>query len=134
MNEDSREAWAKTAVELVNKAVPFEDDDVRTLQTRSKLLPHAISVVDHAAPLGVAQDSCSRLFNHSGLYLNGRAEFDRATRLSNLGNVLQDLGDRQGAKRIQKRALDVFREFLGDNHSSTVIVRNNLALLRDNIK
>jgi hypothetical protein len=71
MIEDSRKAWAATAIELVNGAFPFDSDDVRTWETCSKLLPHAFSVVENAEPLGVDLASCGRLLNQSGLYLRG---------------------------------------------------------------
>jgi len=42
MDEDSRTACAATAIKIVNGAFPFDSDDVRTWETCSKLLPHAL--------------------------------------------------------------------------------------------
>ncbi|TEU14297.1 MAG: tetratricopeptide repeat protein, partial [Anaerolineales bacterium] len=44
----------------------------------------------------------------------------------NLGNVLQALGDLAGARAAWERALQIRREFLGENHPRTVMVRNKL--------
>ncbi|MSS71418.1 MAG: tetratricopeptide repeat protein [Candidatus Latescibacteria bacterium] len=43
-----------------------------------------------------------------------------------LGQVLQALGDLPGAKAATGRALRIFREFLGEDHPHTVLVRKNL--------
>jgi Tfp pilus assembly protein PilF len=49
-----------------------------------------------------------------------------ATDLSNLGSVLQALGDLAGARAAYERALQIRREFLGENHPRTVVVRHKL--------
>jgi tetratricopeptide (TPR) repeat protein len=45
---------------------------------------------------------------------------------NNLGLVLQALGDLAGARAAFERALQIFRQFLGEDHPHTVTVRNNL--------
>jgi tetratricopeptide (TPR) repeat protein len=52
-----------------------------------------------------------------------------ATDVNNLGSVLKDLGDLQGAKEHFGRALAIFQKSLGEDHPSTAKVRNNLELL-----
>ena len=49
--------------------------------------------------------------------------------VNNLGSVQQAIGDFQGAKEHYGRALEIFRNRMGENHPSTVTVRNNLAAL-----
>ena len=44
-------------------------------------------------------------------------------------NGVGDLGDLQGARSHFERALRIFQDFLGENHPSTVLVRNNLQSL-----
>ncbi|MCX6668271.1 MAG: tetratricopeptide repeat protein, partial [Methanothrix sp.] len=51
--------------------------------------------------------------------------------VNNLGGVLRDLGDLQGAKRFYERALLIFLRCLGENHPKTKTVRNNLNSLED---
>jgi tetratricopeptide (TPR) repeat protein len=53
-----------------------------------------------------------------------------AIRVNNLGSVLQDQGDLEGAKRCFERALKIFEKRLGKDHPNAVIVRNNLNSLQ----
>ena len=48
---------------------------------------------------------------------------------NNLGGVLKDLGDLQGAKSCYQRALKILQKNLGDDHPKAKIVQNNLDLL-----
>jgi tetratricopeptide (TPR) repeat protein len=59
----------------------------------------------------------------------GKSHPKVAIRVNNLGNVLQDLGDLEGAKAHFERALQILREFLGDEHPTTKLVRGNLESL-----
>ncbi len=52
-----------------------------------------------------------------------------AFRLNNLGSVLRALGDLDEARDHLQRALRILRERLGEDHPTTVRVRNNLASL-----
>ncbi|MGH9360276.1 MAG: tetratricopeptide repeat protein [Thermoanaerobaculia bacterium] len=52
-----------------------------------------------------------------------------ATAVNNLGNVLQDLGDLQGARAAAERALGIVEATLGPDHPNTRLVRENLAAL-----
>jgi hypothetical protein len=48
--------------------------------------------------------------------------------------VLRELGDLAGAKALFERALQIFREFLGDDHPNTRTVEENLRLLQEELK
>jgi tetratricopeptide (TPR) repeat protein len=52
--------------------------------------------------------------------------------VNNLGLVLKDLGDLEGAKRCFERALKIFEKRLGKDHPNAVLVRNNLKSLQEN--
>ena len=52
-----------------------------------------------------------------------------ATILSNLGNVLRDLGDLAGAREDFQRAQEIFRGLLGDEHPDTILARRDLESL-----
>ena len=54
--------------------------------------------------------------------------------VNNLGFVLQDLGDLQGAKKNYERALAIFTKFLGKDHPNTVTVRNNIEYLESQLE
>ena len=49
-----------------------------------------------------------------------------ATRLSNLGSLLQAQGDLAGARSYYERAFQLFPSGLGEVHPSTQVVRRNL--------
>ncbi len=57
LTEDAAKIWAEAAVRLVNKAFPFDSDDVRTWPVCSKLLPHSLVVIEHAKALRVASQN-----------------------------------------------------------------------------
>jgi hypothetical protein len=52
-----------------------------------------------------------------------------ATDLNNLGGVLRALGDLAGARAPFERALAICRQFLGEDHPDTRLVRRNLESL-----
>uniref|UniRef100_A0A0G4F4S4 Uncharacterized protein n=1 Tax=Chromera velia CCMP2878 TaxID=1169474 RepID=A0A0G4F4S4_9ALVE len=52
-----------------------------------------------------------------------------STLLNNLGLLLQDQGDLQGAEKLLREALEVRRQTLGDRHPHTLISINHLGML-----
>jgi tetratricopeptide (TPR) repeat protein len=146
---DGRKTWAEAAVRVLNRAFPYDSDDVRTWPDCARLLPHGMAAAGHAEPLGLALESAGRLLNQMGLYLRGRAQFvearatheralriseaaygtdhpDVATDLNNLGRVLQDLGDLEGARAHFERALRISEAARGSDHPDVAICVNNL--------
>jgi tetratricopeptide (TPR) repeat protein len=55
---------------------------------------------------------------------------ETASTLVNLGQVRKALGDFEGAEQAEQRAVDAFREALGDSHSKTLTATNALATVR----
>ena len=51
-----------------------------------------------------------------------------AASLYNLGEVLRNLADPKGARKIQERALKILRERLGEDHPRTIGMREKLEL------
>jgi len=155
LDEDERKKWAEAAVRIVDKAYPFDSDDVGIWLVCSRLLPHALLAAEHAEALDVASDSTGKLLNHTGVYLKGRAQFaeakemyERALAISeavygpdhptvasivnNLGDVLQDIGDMKEAKKMYERALAIDVATYGPNHPQVAINVNNLgSVLQD---
>jgi len=150
LSDDGRKSWAESAVRIINEAFPFDSYDVRNWLVCSRLLPHALAVVDHAEALDVASDSTGRLLNQTGLYLKGRAQFTEAKEMferalsideasygpdhpqvaidvNNLGGVLQDLGDLEGAKKMYERALAIDESRYGPNHPQVATRINNIS-------
>ncbi len=48
-----------------------------------------------------------------------------------LGLVLENMGDLDGAKKNYERALGIFRQFLGEEHPNTKVVKENLEALEN---
>jgi len=149
LDGDEKKKWAEAAVRIVNKAFPFDSDDVGTWPVCSRLLPHALAAAEHAETLDVASDSKERLLNQTGLYLKGRAQFAEEKKIceralandeavygpdhptvaidvNNLGNVLRDLGDLEAAKEMYVRALAIDEAAYGPDHPDVAIDVNNL--------
>src|SRR5207248_4095788 len=72
---EDRGAWAEAAIRVVNRAFPYDSDDVRTWPECARLLSHALTAVDHAEALGVGREELGRLLNQLGVYARGRALF-----------------------------------------------------------
>lgn len=149
LDEDSKKKWAQAAVEILNKAFPFESGDVRTWSECSRLLPHSLIAANFSEVLDVANDATGRILNQIGLHFRGRAQFPEAKsaferslrmgektlgpdhptvaiRVNNLGMVLQDMGDFPGAKAHYERALKIDEKAYGPAHPSVAIDVNNL--------
>jgi tetratricopeptide (TPR) repeat protein len=151
LSDEAKLSWCRAALGAVNKAFPFESDDVRTWPASSRLLPHALALADHAETLGVGEPT-GRILNRTGLYLRGRAQFadarrahERALRIgekaygpdhptvavrvSDLGGVLRALGDLAGARAAYERALGINEKAYGLEHREVATVVNNLGLV-----
>ncbi|NOR49311.1 MAG: tetratricopeptide repeat protein, partial [Methanosarcinaceae archaeon] len=152
LDGDEMKKWAEVAVRIVNKAFPFDSDDVGTWPICSRLLLHALAAAEHAEALDVALDSTGTLLNQTGLYLKGRAQFteakemfkralaideaaygpdhpDVAIDVNNLGLVLQALGDMDSAKKMNERALAIAEAAYGPDHPQVAIRVNNLGII-----
>lgn len=155
LEEAARIEFAKSAVSIVSDVFPNESDDVRVWPTCARLLPHALSATEYAEGLNCAPQPTARLLNLVGLYSRGQAQYDeariafeRALRidegafdsdhpdlardLSNLGSVLQDVGDLVVARECFERALRIDEEVFDLDHPDVARDVNNLgSLLQD---
>jgi tetratricopeptide (TPR) repeat protein len=149
LSADVQREWAAAAIRLLEASFPQDSGDVRTWEDCQRLLPHALATTDHAERLDVEPDATSGLLDRTATYLRGRAQYTQArilyqralaiaeanleptnptlgARLSNLGGVLQDLGDLNGAKTQLERALEIDEAAYGPNHPEVATDRNNL--------
>jgi len=155
LEPEARKEWAGCAAAVVNRAFPQKSADVRTWDDCSRLLPHALAAAGAAEELGVAPKAADRLLNQVGLYLTGRADLagakralqravavaeaaygpehpEVATDVSNLGDVLHEMGDLDGARMCFERALGIDEAALGPEHPAVGIDVGNLGkVLRD---
>jgi tetratricopeptide (TPR) repeat protein len=155
LGEEERKLWAEAVVRLANKAFPYGINDMSTWQMSTLMLPHALAASSHIDELGLASEIAGSLLNQVGLYLIEFAQYTQAKGVleravaineiaygadnpnlaavvSNLGNVLQDLGDLAGAREHYERALAILEAAYGPNHPTVAIAVNNLgAVLRE---
>jgi tetratricopeptide (TPR) repeat protein len=150
LDPQAARGWAGAAVRLVVAAFPRDSRDVRTWPTCARLLPHALTATGHAEKLGAELLATSVLLARAARHLWGRAELARARQLferalaidqaqlgpthphtaaclTNLGNVLRDLGDLPAARDHQQRALAIHEAQLGPDHPDVARSLNNLA-------
>ncbi|MGH9934765.1 MAG: FxSxx-COOH system tetratricopeptide repeat protein [Blastocatellia bacterium] len=155
MTDEENAKWAEAALRLVNEAFPGGDfhEQPETWPLCGELLPHALSLTEHAETLGVAKEETASLLMRIAAYLRfilaqypkAREIVERALQIdeaafgsdhpsvaidvNNLASVLQDLGDLAQARKLYERSLAIFRKFLGDDHPNTRTVRSNLETL-----
>ncbi|HEY0606328.1 MAG TPA: FxSxx-COOH system tetratricopeptide repeat protein, partial [Herpetosiphonaceae bacterium] len=107
LRQEERERWIESAVRLVNRAFPFDSDDVRTWAECARLLPHGLVVANYAEENQLAIDAIGRLLNQIGLYFRERAQFSEA-------------------KRSFERAVRIGEVSYGSDHPTVAIRVNNL--------
>jgi tetratricopeptide (TPR) repeat protein len=113
------------------------------------MFPHALAVTEHAERLDVEPEATSRLLDRTATYQQGRAQFAQAktlfqraltvaetspepadleiaARRSNLGNLLQELGEFIGAKTNYEMALPIAEAALGPDHFAVATLHSNL--------
>ena len=152
LSEEERKAWARGAVEVVNKAFPFDADDARNWPLCARLGTHVVQAVKHAEKLQVGIESTARLLNQVGLYSQGRAELDQAQDYfrralaidekvhgpehptvaidaNNIGQILKAQGDLEGALEWTKRALAIDEKVYGVEHPTVAIRANNIGAI-----
>ncbi|HWQ20416.1 MAG TPA: FxSxx-COOH system tetratricopeptide repeat protein [Methanotrichaceae archaeon] len=150
LSRDDQKKWAEAAVKIVDKAFPYDSDNVSTWDVCSALMPHAMASIGYAEEMGAAVSS--RLLSQVGLYLSERAEFHAAKSsikralkidenaygpdhpnvaryVNNIGTVLKDLGDFEGARKCFKRALKIDEKAYGLDHPNVARDVNNLGLV-----
>ena len=144
--------WAEVAVRLLNDAFPTNYQDVGARILCNSLVPHALTVQEHARSLQVAYLPTAQLLNKVGLYLtarvvlqDARATFEQALAVAeathqmepryfaaiikNLGRVLQSQSDQVGARVHFERALGIIEVADGPDSPEVAMSLNDLGLL-----
>jgi hypothetical protein len=152
LEPEQQQAWAGLAVQLVKTAFPYDSDDFRTWHACAQLLPHALAASGYAEQFNVVPTAVAQLLNQVAGYFFSRAEFATAKtffervlaiteaaygpdhpyvgiQLSNLGTVLQRLGQLHEAKAALERALAITEAAYGPDHPSVGTTLNNLGTL-----
>jgi tetratricopeptide (TPR) repeat protein len=155
LTEAQAVVWAGAAVRLIAGMFPRDSAEVRSRAACELLLPHALVAAGHAERHQAEPERTGWLLDRAATYLQSKARlhearelFERAlvvteaalgpdhanvaARRTNLGNVLNDLGDLQGAKTQLERALAISEAALGPDHPAVGTARSNLgAVLKD---
>ena len=105
-----QQAWAGTAVQIVDGYFHFDQSDPATWEPSGALPPHALAAAGHAEPVKAAPDTTARLLNRAGLYLKQTAQLDPAC------DALQ-------------RALAIDEAVYGPDHPNVAIDVNNLGFV-----
>ncbi|MEK6304632.1 MAG: FxSxx-COOH system tetratricopeptide repeat protein [Acidobacteriota bacterium] len=152
LSEGDKDRWCEVAVRILNDAFPSDYQDVGARILCNSLVPHALTVQEHARFLQVAHLPTAQLLNKAGLYLNARgvlqaarATFEHALAfaeathqmeprdfaaiIKNLGRVLQSLSDQKGARVHFDRALGMIEVAYSADSPEVAISLNDLGLL-----
>lgn len=127
---DETRKYAGTAVNIVDEAFKFEENDLASWHGAARLLSHALITAEHSEELHIAMESTSYLLNGVGKYFSHRADFLAAQRhyertlridedifgsdhlrvaasLNELGIILRIQGDSQGSIAYYERAISI---------------------------
>ncbi len=159
LRKPQQNKWAEAAVELIDSAWPpgNAQEDPKFWPLVTDLNPHGLAAIDHASKLHIAAATVSRLLSQTGAYHYIRALFNTAEAnwakaleisesahgaehprvancLNNLATLLQATNRLAEAEPLMRRALEIFRDSLGDEHPNTKIVAENYERLRRAMK
>jgi tetratricopeptide (TPR) repeat protein len=147
--------WDVAVLTLVAKAFPYESDDARNWEDCARLRPHVetllAAVPDAVAPPDTADLLCNQLGGYlwqCGDYPAALALYERnlqlrkkhygpqhrnmAIALSNLGQLLADMGQSVEAEAHTRRALAIFEAEFDFDHQEVAIRLSNLATILNN--
>lgn len=156
LDEQNGKSWSGDAVLLVNHYFPLDSDDVGNWPLCARLLPHALEAVNNAEDLQSFSWVTGRLLNQVGLYLRQMAQYIQAktvlesaltidnaaygsehanvaARHINLGYVLTDLGDFEGAREHFSRALYINQAVHGHDHPVVATSLSHLGVVLLNL-
>jgi tetratricopeptide (TPR) repeat protein len=152
LTQDAKQAWANSALLLVEHDFPSDCEKVQSWSRVEHLLPHALVVTQHAETFRVAVGALGQLLQQVGLYQKGRARLQEAklmlekslaiekeisganhpkvaSCLTNLGFVLKDMEDLKGAHECLKEALTIDETNDGRNPANIAVRVTNLGLI-----
>jgi len=149
MKEQDRHQWSERAVQAVNAAFPTVEH--QTWPQCDRLLPHALLCATWIEQKSMAFPEAAHLLNQMGDYLEKRAQYkeaeslleqalairaqigteslDIAQSLNNLAHLYQTQGKHEQVEPLYQRALSIYEQELGADHSWAATSLNNLAAL-----
>jgi nucleoside phosphorylase/tetratricopeptide (TPR) repeat protein len=153
LERESQNIWATAAVDLINSAFKFDENDVKTWTKCSRLLQHALASSNFPEERGIALESTRNLLINTSYYLKNRAEYassisllerslnineklygsnhpEYARNLMDIGKIFQRLGNLIEAKKSFETALEINRIFYGEVHPNIAIALSNLGKIQ----
>jgi tetratricopeptide (TPR) repeat protein len=142
---------ASAALEIASIAFAFDSQDPQTWPACAAVLPHALTVAQHAESLGIQEEAAARLMNAAGRFLMRQDRLPEAKQAltqalnlakrihgpfharlagmnNDLGRVLQKLGDPIAARELFEKSLRIEENIYGSNDAHSASVVNNYAI------
>ncbi len=154
LDDNEQRRWVELGITCATTALP-DVSDYRNWPVCDRIVPHVLSLVEHADTLRLSTKEYGLLLNEAGYYLDDRADYNRAeqlflraleirekvngpkhpetaTVLNNLAELYCSRGKYDKAEPLHLRALEIREEVLSPGGPETAISLNNLALLYKN--
>jgi tetratricopeptide (TPR) repeat protein len=152
LTPEAQAAAASAGIALMQKAMPIEVQDPRNWPQCARILPHALTVTEHAQALEDFSVEVLNLQVRCAMFLHARADYKQAKdlllrsvqlaeraygpshpiatpALGNLGNILLELGDLAAAREAQERVLEIEEATFGPNHPEVAKTLSNLGIV-----
>lgn len=108
VDQDDRKDWAAASLRVMTPALIYNENDPSSWPQYAAMLPHVMSVTNHAAALNVEPQMVAAMLNTVGRFLHDRARYD-------------------AAREVLDRALGMARIAHGEGHANLAGIMNNLA-------
>ena len=103
--------WVSIAVQIMKKAFPYDEYDMKTWTNCAQLLPHAIATANYAEKYSTGLEEAAEIYQKAGEYLRTQGEYQRAS-------------------EAIERAINIRQEILGEKHEKLAISLNYLGEIR----
>jgi tetratricopeptide (TPR) repeat protein len=152
LTPDSRLASISRAIDLLNEAFPTQPRDPKYWPECGRLIPHALSVIEHARTSDTKSADLVSLMLRCATFLGARADYEQArdlvsrtlqlaehaygpshpvvaAALVNLGILRYELGELDAAREAHERALSIGEAASGPNHTRVANTLGNLGIV-----
>ncbi len=152
LHKEEKERWLEAAIHLVNQFFPFDQYNLETWAASGNILPHLITVVNHAEKQKIEPELVATLWQKAAYYLNEQGEYAKAQSVTELalktrsilfgedhlvtaesldflGQLQREQTNYSHAQLCHERALRIRQASLGQEHEDTAKSLNNLGYL-----
>ncbi|HEX6910750.1 MAG TPA: tetratricopeptide repeat protein, partial [Longimicrobium sp.] len=148
--------YSEAAMSAVSAALPQDPTDPHVWSALSQIASHVSTVAEHCEIRDIAIENAAGALNHTGRYLNSRADYEAAMSyflsavrnaervlgpydpavancLGNLGQVYMKLGELELARTTLERALTIASAAWGEDHKDVAGHLNSLGMVSEKI-